>query len=131
MDLLVVLVERCGELVTRDEIIAQIWGKDVFLDTDGSINSAIRKIRQAFNDHPEEPRFVQTVSGRGYRFIAPIMPISSGSQPPADVAVVNPEGAPTSSAAERANAPAVAAGNKRRWVVPVVALASAFAVARL
>ncbi len=72
MDLLVLLVERRGELVTRDQIIDKIWGKDVFLDTDGSINSAVRKIRQALRDDPEEPRFVQTVSGRGYRFIAPI-----------------------------------------------------------
>jgi DNA-binding winged helix-turn-helix (wHTH) protein len=72
MDLLVLLVERRGDLVTRDQIIEKIWGKDVFLDTDGSINSAIRKIRQVLRDDPEQPRFVQTVSGRGYRFIAPV-----------------------------------------------------------
>jgi DNA-binding winged helix-turn-helix (wHTH) protein len=76
MDLLVLLVEHRGELVTRDQIIEKIWGKDVFLDTDGSINSAIRKIRQALKDDPEQPRFVQTASGRGYRFIAPIVQIS-------------------------------------------------------
>ena len=72
MDLLVFLIEQRGELVTRDQIIEKIWGKDVFLDTDGSINSAIRKIRQVLKDDPDQPRFVQTVSGKGYRFIAPI-----------------------------------------------------------
>jgi DNA-binding winged helix-turn-helix (wHTH) protein len=59
-------------VVTRDQIVERIWGKDVFLDTDNSINGAIRKIRQVLKDDPEQPRFVETVSGRGYRFIAPV-----------------------------------------------------------
>jgi DNA-binding winged helix-turn-helix (wHTH) protein len=74
MELLLFLVERRGLLVTREEIIEKLWGKDVFLDTDNSINTAIRKIRQALKDDPEQPRFVQTVAGKGYRFIAPIVP---------------------------------------------------------
>jgi formylglycine-generating enzyme required for sulfatase activity/DNA-binding winged helix-turn-helix (wHTH) protein/dienelactone hydrolase len=73
MELLLFLVERRGLLVTREEIIEKLWGKDVFLDTDNSINTAIRKIRQALKDDPEQPRFVQTVAGKGYRFIAPIV----------------------------------------------------------
>jgi DNA-binding winged helix-turn-helix (wHTH) protein len=73
MELLLFLVERRGLLVTREEIIEKLWGKDVFLDTDNSINTAIRKIRQALKDDPERPRFVQTVAGKGYRFIAPIV----------------------------------------------------------
>ena len=72
MELLLFLVEHRGELVTRDQIVERIWGKDVFLDTDNSINGAIRKIRQVLKDDPEQPRFVETVSGRGYRFIAPV-----------------------------------------------------------
>ena len=72
MELLLLLVEQRGRLVTREEIIEKIWGKDVFLDADSSINSAVRKIRRALKDTPERPRFVQTVTGRGYRFIAPI-----------------------------------------------------------
>jgi TolB-like protein/DNA-binding winged helix-turn-helix (wHTH) protein len=70
MELLIVLVESNGQLVTRDEIIEKIWGRDVFLDTEHGINTAIRKIRQALGDDPEKPRFVQTVTGKGYRFIA-------------------------------------------------------------
>lgn len=73
MELLLFLVERRGLLVTREEIIEKLWGKDVFLDTDNSINTAIRKIRQALKDDPEQPRFVQTVAGKGYRFIASIL----------------------------------------------------------
>jgi DNA-binding winged helix-turn-helix (wHTH) protein/tetratricopeptide (TPR) repeat protein len=72
MELLLFLVEHRGELVTRDQIVERIWGKDIFLDTDNSINGAIRKIRQVLRDDPDQPRFVETVSGKGYRFIAPI-----------------------------------------------------------
>ena len=75
MELLLLLVERRGQLVTRERIIERIWGKDVFLDTDNSINAAIRKIRQVFEDDPEEPRYVQTLIGRGYRFIAAIQEV--------------------------------------------------------
>jgi TolB-like protein/DNA-binding winged helix-turn-helix (wHTH) protein/Flp pilus assembly protein TadD len=67
------LLEQRGELVSRQEIVEKIWGKDVFVDTDNSINGAIRKIRQVLNDDPEKPRFIQTVTGRGYRFIAPVI----------------------------------------------------------
>ena len=72
MEILAVLVEQRGQLVSREHIVERIWGKDVFLDTDNSINGAIRKVRQALKDNPEEPRFIQTVTGRGYRFIAPV-----------------------------------------------------------
>ena len=72
MELLLLLVERRGELVTRNEIAERVWGKDVFLDTDNSINAAVRKLRQVLNDDPEQPRFVHTVTGRGYRFVASV-----------------------------------------------------------
>jgi predicted ATPase/DNA-binding winged helix-turn-helix (wHTH) protein len=74
MELLLLLIEGRGQLVTRDQIIERVWGKDVFLDTDNSINAAIRKIRQVLKDDPEQPRFVQTITGRGYRFIAVVEP---------------------------------------------------------
>ncbi|MBZ5599602.1 MAG: protein kinase [Acidobacteriia bacterium] len=84
MELLLLLVEQRGQLVTREHIIERIWGKDVFLDVDSSINSAIRKIRLVLKDDPEEPRFLQTVTGRGYRFIAPVV---EGVPPPAAIEV--------------------------------------------
>src|ERR1700722_7589013 len=87
-EILLLLVEQRGQLVTREQIIERIWGKDVFVDTDNSINAAIRKIRQVLKDDPEQPRFLQTVIGRGYRFIAPVMAAESA---PAVVPVVVPE----------------------------------------
>ena len=87
MELLLLLVEQRGQLVTREQIIERIWGKDVFLDADTSINSAIRKIRLVLKDNPEQPRFVQTVTARGYRFIAPVVDaapppvVEAGGQP--------------------------------------------------
>ena len=91
MELLLFLVERRGELVTREQIVERIWGKDVFLDTDNSINGAISRIRQLLRDDPEKPRYVQTVTGKGYRFIAPVV----GLEAPAPK--VNTAAAPTQS----------------------------------
>lgn len=70
MEILLFLLERRTELVTREQIAEKVWGKDVFLDTDNSINAAIHKIRQVLRDDPENPRFIRTVTGKGYRFIA-------------------------------------------------------------
>jgi len=80
MELLLLLVERGGDLVTREEIVARLWGKDVFLDTDNSINAAIRKLRQVLDDDPEQPRFIHTVTGRGYRFVAPVSEVKPSAQ---------------------------------------------------
>jgi TolB-like protein/DNA-binding winged helix-turn-helix (wHTH) protein len=72
MELLILLVERRDQLVGREEIIARLWGKDVFLDTEQGINTAIRKIRLTLGDDPNDPRFLQTIVGKGYRFVGPI-----------------------------------------------------------
>src|ERR1700736_5239980 len=82
-DLLDPLVERHGELVTRQEILEQIWGKDVFVDSDNTIITAVRKSRQALHDNTEDPRFVVTIPARGYRFVAPV---EKPAAPPAEVA---------------------------------------------
>ena len=66
--LLSLLVERHGQLVTREEIFEHIWGKGVFVNNENSINTAVRKLRRALNDDPEAPRFIITVPSRGYRF---------------------------------------------------------------
>ena len=72
MDLLILLVERRGTLVSRGEIIDRLWGKDVFVDVETGVHTAVRKIRQALRDSVEQPTFVETVSGKGYRFIAAV-----------------------------------------------------------
>src|SRR4029077_7184201 len=70
LELLCLLVERRGQLVTREEILERVWGKGVFVDSENSINTAVRKVRRALSDDPDAPRFVITVPARGYRFIA-------------------------------------------------------------
>lgn len=72
MDLLMMLVERRGQLVHRDEIVDRLWGKDVFVDVDTGVHTAVRKIRRALGDSTESPTFVETVPGKGYRFIAEV-----------------------------------------------------------
>jgi len=64
MDLLLLLVERRGQLVTRDEIRNRIWGANVFIDAESSINTAIRKLRQVLRDRRGSPRFIETVAAK-------------------------------------------------------------------
>ena len=68
LELLFVLVERPGRLLTRDEIYQRIWGKNHFLDSENAINTAIRKVRRALNDDARTARLVARVCGKGYRF---------------------------------------------------------------
>ena len=70
LQLLILLVEQQGQLVTREQIADALWGKDVFVDVEQGINTAIRKIRMALDDNSGQPRYLQTVVGRGYRFVA-------------------------------------------------------------
>lgn len=71
LQLLMFLVEKRGQLVTREQISSELWSKDVFVDVEQGINTAIRKIRRALGDDAGEPQYLQTVVGRGYRFVAP------------------------------------------------------------
>lgn len=68
-DLLFLLLEKSGSVVTREEIEARLWGSDLFLDSERSINTAIRKIRRALRDDARHPQLIETVVGKGYRFI--------------------------------------------------------------
>src|SRR5262252_9607408 len=79
MELLVLLIRRPGILVNRAEIQAALWGSDVFVEHGAAINTAVRKIRRALGDDAEHPRFLETVVGKGYRFIAPIEPKGTDS----------------------------------------------------
>ena len=76
MELLILLAARDGHLVTRDEIAERLWDREVFVDTEHGINTAIRKIRQVLRDDPEQPRFVETVTGKGYRFIGTVKEVA-------------------------------------------------------
>src|ERR1700740_3399416 len=63
------LIERAGDIVTRDELREKLWPADTFVDFDHSLNSAVARLREALRDSAEKPRFVETVAKRGYRFI--------------------------------------------------------------
>jgi hypothetical protein len=66
------LLERPGEVITRDEMQARLWPAETFVDFDHGLNSAIRRLRDALGDTAENPTFVETLGGRGYRFVFPV-----------------------------------------------------------
>ena len=67
---LLMLLERPGELVTREEISRELWPDGTFVDYEHGVNSAVNRIREALNDTASNPRFVETLARRGYRFVA-------------------------------------------------------------
>src|SRR5436309_10245044 len=69
---LTVLLQRPGEVVTREELRNQNWPPDTFVDFDNSLNTAINKLREALGDSADSPRFIETLPRRGYRFLAPV-----------------------------------------------------------
>src|SRR5712692_8351993 len=81
---LCLLVEHPGEVVSRDEIRNRLWPADTFVDFDHGLNAAIKRLRDALGESAETPVFVETVARRGYRFIAPV----DGYSPPSAIAAV-------------------------------------------
>ena len=77
MELLIFLVARREQLVTRGEIVTKLWRSDLFVDTEPNINNIVRKIRTALGDDSAKPRFLETVVGKGYRFIGPVRVIDA------------------------------------------------------
>ena len=70
--ILKVLVERPGELITREELYRRLWPDSTFVDFDAGLNAAVRRLRDALCDSAEEARYIETVPRHGYRFIAPV-----------------------------------------------------------
>jgi TolB-like protein/DNA-binding winged helix-turn-helix (wHTH) protein/Flp pilus assembly protein TadD len=83
MDLLILLLERRSQLLSHSEIVDRLWGKEVFVDVETGVHTAIRKVRQALGDSPEAPTCVETVPGKGYRFIAPVEVLPGSGPAPA------------------------------------------------
>src|SRR5450755_3536656 len=77
MELLIFLVARREQLVTRQEIVTKLWRSDLFIDTEPNINNIVRKIRAALGDSSAKPRFLETVVGKGYRFIGAVRVIDA------------------------------------------------------
>src|SRR5438093_9907737 len=70
--MLLLLLERAGEVVTREELRRELWAEDTFVDFEAGMNSAVKRLRDALGDSADTPRFVETLPRRGYRFIAPV-----------------------------------------------------------
>jgi TolB-like protein/DNA-binding winged helix-turn-helix (wHTH) protein len=99
LEILILLLERPGDLFTREEIKTRLWADDVFLDAEQGINNGIRKIRVALGDDSDKPRYIETVVGRGYRFKAQIEDLSkpgpeAAALPPAPSSPEPPRGLP-------------------------------------
>src|SRR5258708_2307866 len=81
--LLLMLLERAGEVVGREEICRKLWPPDTFVDFDQSLGTALRKLRQALSDDAETPHYIETIPKHGFRFVAPVERISVVNSPPA------------------------------------------------
>ena len=115
MELLILLVEKNGHLVTRQEIIERLWGAGVFLDTEHGVNTAVRKVRHALRDDTERPRFIQTVTGKGYRFVAEKLNAGPSSSVDSDQHL--------------AQQPRSAPGNRRPWWAAAITATALFLLA--
>ena len=123
LELLVLLVTKHGQIITRDEIARCLWEREVFVDIEHGINTAIRKIRQVLGDSSDLPRFVQTISGSGYRFIAlvtAVVPeVTAPTQPSGDPVDLPPP-PPESSATPVI--PTATKPHHRLWVVTALGI---------
>src|ERR1700731_4223163 len=77
--ILAMLLEQPGQVVTREQLRERLWPEDTFVDFDHSLNTAVKKLRQALNDEADKPRFIETLPKRGYRFVGPAV---EGTQVP-------------------------------------------------
>jgi len=108
LQVLALLIEKPGEVVTREQLRQKLWPDDTFVDFDHGLNNAINRLREALNDSAEEPRFIETLPRRGYRFVAKVdvdangasqsSPLASSLETKATPNALGPEGAPTAQA---------------------------------
>ena len=116
--ILALLVERRGQLVTREELRLRLWPADTFVDFEHGLNTAVKKLRQALDDSAEQPRYVETLPKRGYRFLAPV----EGDGHAAEAPGPRPEPAPD---AERpARSRRTGWRGRAAWLAAVVVLAA-------
>ncbi len=140
---LAMLVDRPGELVSRDEIRGRLWPADTYVSFDEGLNTAVRKLRIAFQDSADNPRFIQTVPKRGYRFIAPVAEIAEETTPenlePLDSAtIVDPVSSYGKESARPQDSPSGHRAGRwywRRWLAPALCglaiLAAVFYMVRI
>jgi DNA-binding winged helix-turn-helix (wHTH) protein len=106
LEILKAVLERPGDLVTRDELRQRLWRHDTFVDFEDGLNAAIRRLREALGDNATTPRFIETLPRRGYRFIAPL---------PADAAPVASAPVETTQPLPSSAVAAIAASLRKMW----------------
>jgi DNA-binding winged helix-turn-helix (wHTH) protein len=111
---LLLLIDRPGQLLTREEISRELWPEGTFVDYEHGVNSAVNRIREALGDTASNPRFVETLARRGYRFVAPVERIGEDQNPPAPVSRPEPE---SSRATPQQEAPAEPEDQFRRHIL--------------
>jgi TolB-like protein/DNA-binding winged helix-turn-helix (wHTH) protein/Tfp pilus assembly protein PilF len=119
---LAMLLEKSGNLVTREELRNRLWPGDTFVDFDHGLNNAVMRLREALGDSSESPRFIETVPRRGYRFIAPVEEISSASSSSTDFAERSINNMPvvplvSQNGETEAAGPSVEKTKRSRWLV--------------
>jgi len=97
---LAALLERPGEVVTREELQSRVWGPDTTVDFEHSLGTAVNKVREALGDSADSPRYVETLARRGYRFIAPVAPVSAPTAPSDPATFPRPAEAPAAAVPE-------------------------------
>jgi TolB-like protein/DNA-binding winged helix-turn-helix (wHTH) protein len=129
--ILAALVDRPGEVVTREELNSKLWPADTFVDFDHGLNNAVARIREVLDDSSDTPRYVETIPRRGYRFIAPVSNGRSAAAAPASLVAPSREVASPSAVAPLVQPASGVARSTRRWVLlgtlaalAIVALAS-------
>lgn len=126
--ILAMLLECSGQIVTRDELRQKLWPAGTYVDFDGSLNAALKRLRAALDDDAENPRFIETVPKRGYRFIAPVATeTTSAAAEVESLAPVGPRAVEIPAAETRS--PALSQFPVRRGLWPVAALVAILAVA--
>ena len=117
LQVLTILLQRPNGVVTREELRAKLWPTDTFVDFEHSLNTAVRKLRDALGDRAENPIFIETIPRKGYRFIAPLeVPASAGLSGLSTPARIPPVETPPVST------PGVATGNGKRTTVLVLGI---------
>lgn len=131
VEVLALLLERPGELVTREELRRRLWRDETFVDFEHGLNAAVNKLRFALGDAADRPRYVETIPRRGYRFIGAVAEADSPASPPLATALpaVVPAGAPELPAGGRAPAARRSSSLRiGRWIGVAALLAGAAAV---
>ena len=115
------LLDRAGQIVTREELRKDLWPTGTYVDFDGSLNAALKRLRAALDDDADNPRFIETVTKRGYRFIAPVTAEDSPlrAEPIIPVPIVQPVAVDEPPASRRS----LPSYSSRRWLAGITALA--------